>query len=416
MDTEHETSLNQTGDRHNGRSSAAAKIQPKHSGKRWGLAVGILCAAIVLGIFWATSHFTPARKTTESTRTGPVAVPVVAGKVAQKDVPVYFDGLGTVQAFNTVTIHARVDGQLVKVAFAEGQDVRVGDLLAKIDPAPFKAALAQAEAKKRQDEAQLANARLDLKRNAELVAQKIASQQVYDTQQALVSQLEAGVKADQAAIDSAKVQLDYTTIVSPLEGRVGIRLVDQGNIVHASDQNGLVVITQLRPISVLVTLPEQTLREIQKERSQAELTVLAVDRDNKTVLDEGKLVVIDNQIDVATGTIKLKATFANKDLQLWPGQFVNARLLVTTRKGAIVVSAAVIQRGPEGSYAFVIKDDSTVEVRPVKVAFIEDGQAVIDEGLRSGERVVVEGQYRLQAGSKGKPRTAGKPADADGEQ
>ncbi|MCX6897220.1 MAG: efflux RND transporter periplasmic adaptor subunit [Verrucomicrobia bacterium] len=353
-------------------------------------------------------------------RSGPFAVPVLAVKVAQKDVPIYLDGLGTVQAFNSVTIRTRVDGQLVKVAFVEGQEVKAGDLLALIDPAPFNAALAQATAKKGQDEAQLANARLDLKRNAELVAQKIASRQVYDTQQSLVNQLEAAVKADQAAIDSARVQLDYTTIVSPLEGRCGIRLVDQGNIVHANDANGLVVITQLRPITVILTLPEQTLGDIRKQLGHGELTVLAVDRDNKTVLGEGKLAVIDNMIDVTTATIKIKATFPNNDLRLWPGQFVNARLLLETRKNGIVVPAAVIQRGPEGSYAFVIKGDKsgeqTVEVRPVKVALIEDGQALLDEGVKPGERVVVEGQYRLQAGSKVKLRTNGKPAEGEAEQ
>lgn len=387
-----------------------------------------------------------AAKKPEAMSRSAMVVPVLAAKVAQKDVPVYLDGLGTVQAFNTVTIRVRVDGQLVKVAFTEGQDVKQGDLLLQIDPAPYKAALAQAVARKAQDEAQLANARLDLKRNVDLVAKNIVSRQVYDTQLALVNQFDATVNADQAAIDAAQVNVDYTTVTAPLEGRCGIRLVDQGNIVHAGDTNGCVVITQLRPISVVATLPEQTLGDIQKQRAHGDLTVLAVDRDNKATLGEGKLAVIDNQIDTTTGTLKLKATFPNTDLKLWPGQFVNARLLLETRKNGMVVPAAVIQRGPVGSYAFVVKEgkpdkqpagaekparkpaappaggaqpagkspDLTVEVRPVKVALIENGEALIDEGLQPGELVVVEGQYRLQAGSKVKLRTNGKPAAEGG--
>jgi multidrug efflux system membrane fusion protein len=299
---------------------------------------------------------------------------------------------------------------LKKVAFVEGQDVRAGDLLAQIDPDPFRTQLEQTEAKKAQDEAQLANDQLDLKRDTDLVAQKIATQQTYDTQKALVDQQEAAVKADQATIDSAKVQLGYATITSPIDGRTGIRQVDQGNIVHAADLNGLVVITQLHPISVVFTLPEQSLNEIQKESASNEVTVLAVDRDNTTQLGEGKLAVIDNQIDTTTGTIRLKATFANDDLRLWPGQFVNARLLLTVRKGGLVVPASAVQRGPDGSYVFVIMDDQSVKVRPVKVMQIEKGEALIDTGLKPNERIVVDGQYRLQIGSHVKPASADKPA------
>ena len=387
-------------------------------GKRWGRALVILCVAAALAFPWVKNHYA-AKKPAEVGR-GSFAVPVLAVKVAQKDVPIFLDGLGTVQAFNTVVIRARVDGQLMKVAFVEGQEVKPGDLLAQIDPAPYKAAFEQAVARKAQDEALLANARLDLKRNADLVAKKIVSQQIYDTQLALVNQLGATANADQAAIDAAKVQLDYTTIVSPLEGRCGIRIVDQGNIVRANDTNGLVVITQLRPIAVILTLPEQTLGDIRRQLARGDLAVLAVDRDNKTTLGEGKLAVIDNEIDSTTATLKIKAVFPNSDLRLWPGQFVNARLLLETRKNGVVVPAAVIQRGPEGSYAFVIKGDKpgeqTVEVRPVKVALIEDGQALLDDGLKPGERVVAEGQYRLQAGSKVKLRTNGKPAEGEAEQ
>ena len=330
----------------------------------------------------------------------PSPVPVVAGTVIEKDVPIYLEGIGTVQAWNTVTIHVRVDGQLDKVAFTEGQDVKAGDLLAKIDPAPFEANLAQAEAKKKQDEAQLANARLNLQRDVQLRAGKVISQQEYDTQKSIVDQFEATVAADEAAIKSARVQLGYTTIVSPIDGRIGIRIVDKGNIVHTGDPNGLIVITQLHPISVIFTLPEQNLPEIQGQMRKGPLTVFAVGRDNARVLDQGVLKVIDNQIDTSTGTIRLKADFQNPDLRLWPGQFVNARLLLTTPKNGVVVPAQVIQRGPEGAYAFVIQPDLTVEVRPVKVAQIQQGEALLEEGLSPGERVVVEGQYRLQAHSR----------------
>ena len=349
------------------------------------------------------------QKRAAAARAGAGAVPVVAGRVEQQDVPIYLDGLGTVQAFNTVTVHVRVDGQLQKVVFVEGQDVRAGDLLAQIDPEPFRAQLEQAVAKKAQDEAQLANARVDLQRDAEQLAAKIVAQQIYDTEKALVRQLEAALQADQAAIDFAQVQLNYATITSPIDGRTGIRIVDQGNIVHANDANGLVVIAQLRPISVSFTLPEQTLPSIQDARRAGEIAVLAVDRDNTTVLAQGQLAVIDNQIDTTTGTIRLKANFPNQDLRLWPGQFVNARLLLTVRKSGLVVPASVVQRGPEGSYAFVIQTNQTVEVRPVKVAQIEAGQALIDQGLRAGESVVVDGQYRLQTGSKVKPAATAKP-------
>jgi multidrug efflux system membrane fusion protein len=328
-------------------------------------------------------------------------VPVIAGIVTQKDVPIYLDGLGTVQAFNTVMVRVRVDGQVQKIAFTEGQDVREGDLLAQIDPAPFQAQLDQALARQAQDQAQLTVARITLERDAKLLADKILSQQEYDTQKATVEQLAAGIQADQAAINNAKVQLAYTTINAPLSGRTGIRLVDQGNIIHASgDSNVLTLITQLRPISVVFTLPEQHLRQIQEELGAGhQLPVLAVDRDNRTVLDQGTLAVIDNQIDTGTGSIRLKATFPNEKFHLWPGQFVNARLLVTTRRNGAVVPASVVQRGPNGAYAFVVNKDLSTEMRPVEVAHIEQGEALISSGLQPGEQVVVDGQYKLQPGS-----------------
>lgn len=373
-------------------------------GKLLGIALAII--VVVIGGLWFKQYSAKSKNSAAPTsgRGGGglmVPVPVVAGTVTQKDVPIYLDGLGTVQAFKTVTIRPRVDGQVLKIGFVEGQDVRVGDLLAQIDPAPLQAQLDQNTAKKAQDEAQLAAARTTLERDAVLLKDKILSQQEYDTQKATVDQFVAAVQADQAAINNAKVQLGYTTIRSPLEGRTGIRQLDEGNIVHATgDSNALVVITQLRPITVFFTLPEQDLKEIQGELTAGhELPALAMDRDNRTMLDEGKLTVIDNQIDTATGTIRLKAAFPNASLHLWPGQFVNVRLLVKTRKDGIVIPASVVQRGPDGAYGFVIKQDSSVEVRPLKVARIEQGEALIDSGLQRGERVVVDGQYKLQPGS-----------------
>ena len=391
-----------------------------HSGGKMSGATKVFIVAVVAVVGVAVFFMVPKKrgaasavdgKKAEAGRAATGPVPVVAGKVVQRDVTIYLDGLGTVQAFNTVTIRARVDGQLQQIDFVEGQEVREGTPLARIDPAPFQAQVAQAEAKKAQDEAQLANAIRDLKREAELLADKISSQQVYDTQKSLVDQFAATVKADQAAVDSARVQLNYTTIVSPIDGRIGVRLVDKGNIVHASDPTGLVVVTQLRPISVVFTLPEQNLARIHEQTPQGELSVVVVDRDNKTILGEGKLTVIDNQIDTSTGTIRLKATLPNKDLRLWPGQFVNVRLLVTTHKRGLVVPASVIQRGPDGPFAFVIKSDQSVQVRPLKVSQIEGGEALIDEGLRAGEMVVVDGQYKLQNGSKVKVNQGGKTSD-----
>jgi multidrug efflux system membrane fusion protein len=352
---------------------------------------------------------------------GNFPVPVVAGVVEKKDVPIYLDGLGTVQAFNTVTVKARVDGTLDKVVFSEGQDVKQGDLLAQIDVRPYQASYDQAVAKKAEDEAMLASARLILARDADLIKTKVLDQQTYDTQRYTVDQLVATVQGDQAAIDSAKTQVDYTRITAPIDGRVGIRQVDQGNIIHATDTSGLVVITQLHPVSVVFTLPEQNLQLIRDQApdtgggSDPKMTVIALDRDNAGQLGTGALAVIDNQIDQTTGTIKLKATFQNQDLRLWPGEFVNARLLLTTRKGGITVPASVIQRGPQGSYAFVIKPDHTVETAPVKVAQIEDGVALVDQGLSAGEQVVVDGQYKLQEGSKVIPSGGGNaPGGAPG--
>jgi multidrug efflux system membrane fusion protein len=327
-------------------------------------------------------------------------VPVLTGLAETKDVPIYLNGLGNVQGFNSVTIRSRVDGQLEKIAFLEGQEVQAGQLLAQIDPRPFQAALDQALARRKQNEALLANAKRDLTRDLALLAEKAGTAQKADTQQALVEQLEATLKSDDAAIEAASVQLGYATIRSPINGRAGIRLVDEGNVVRAQDASGLVVITQMQPVSVVFTLPEQQLPTIRSESEKSSLPVLAVGRDNATVLTEGTLSVIDNQIDPGTGTIRLKATFPNTDLKLWPGQFINVRLRVAIRPGATVVPAQVVQQGPVGTFAFVVGKEGIAELRPLQVARIEDGLALIDSGLQPGERVVVDGQYRLQPGSK----------------
>jgi multidrug efflux system membrane fusion protein len=333
-------------------------------------------------------------------------IPVDAVPAIRSDVPIYLRGIGTVQAYNTVTVRSRVDGELIKVAFTEGQDVKTGDLLAQIDPRPFQAQLDQVTAKEAQDEAQLTNARLDLARFQALVQRQFATRQSVDTQAALVRQLEATIKGDQAAIDSAKVQLGYTTISSPLDGRTGARLVDQGNIVHASDTTGIVVITQLRPISVVFTLAEENFKEIAKQMAIAPLKVIALGRNEKDQYGEGTLSLLDNQIDQSTGTLRLKATFQNDSLTLWPGQFVNAHLLLRTESKVVTVPADAVQRGAQGMYAYVVKPDSTVAVQPLKVGSITGAVAVIESGIDEGQPVVTAGQYRLQPGAKVEVRTA----------
>jgi multidrug efflux system membrane fusion protein len=350
-----------------------------------------------------------ARRPSNSPGGAGAPVPIVAGTVKRQDVPIYFNGIGTVEAYNTVSVRTRVDGQVQQIAFKEGQDVKTGDLLAVIDPAPYQAAYDQALGKRAQDQAQLDNARVVFQRDGELLAKSVLDHQTYDTAKFQVDQFQALVKSDDANIESAKVNLDYTKIASPIDGRVGIRQVDVGNIVHASDSNGIVTITQLKPISVLFTLPQQQLTQVNEAAAKGQLKVVAVDRDNTKPLSEGILAVVNNQIDQTTGTIQLKATFSNDDQKLWPGQFVNSRLLVTTQKDGIVVPASVIQRGPNGAFAYVIKQDQTVEMRPVTVNQIDNGLALIDDGLQEGEQVVVDGQYKLQPGSKIILSTPGKP-------
>jgi multidrug efflux system membrane fusion protein len=324
-------------------------------------------------------------------------VPVIAALTKRSDVPVYLDGVGTIRALNTVTVRSQVDGKLLSVNYIEGQQVDRGYVLAKIDPTVYQAAYDQAVAKKALDEATLANARLDLERYTRLVASNSVPRQQLDTQKMTVAQQEAQVNLDQAQIDNAKAVLDYTSIVAPITGRTGIRLVDQGNIVHASDTTGIVVITQLQPISILFTLPQQQLGDINRAMAGGTLEVDAFGADNKTVVESGELKVVDNQVDPSTGTIKLKAEFPNLELQLWPGAFVNVRLLIDTLKQVVVVPTAAVQRGPTGTFVYVVQPSNKVAVRPVTVSQQDEVQAVIAKGLDADERVVTTGFARLTA-------------------
>ncbi len=330
----------------------------------------------------------------------PTLVPVEASAVMRRDVPVYLFGLGNVQAYNTVTVRAQVDGQITEVAFKEGQDVKAGDVLIKIDPRSFQANLDQALAKKAQDQAQLDNIRRDLQRHAALVEKNYVARQQFEATQAQVAQLEAAVKGDEASIEYARVNLGYSTIRSPLDGRAGIRRIDSGNVVHANDANGIVIITQTHPISILFTLPEDALQGIVQAMATGPLPVAALSRDGQEQFDVGELTLIDNAIDQATGTIRLKATLPNHAGLLWPGQFVTARLHVSTLRDALTVPATAIQNGPDGSFAYLVRDDRTVEVRKLKLRQNYSKSAVVEAGLRDGDLVVTSGQYRLQPGSK----------------
>ncbi len=337
---------------------------------------------------------------------GPRSVPVSVAVASRRDMPQWLDGLGTVQAYYTVTVRPQVDGQLQSVAFTEGQEVHAGDLLAQIDPRSYQAALDQAQAKKAQDQAQLANARVDLARYAGLVTKHYVTQQQYDTTRALVNQLEATVLGDGAAVESARVQLGYTTIRAPISGRVGIRQIDPGNIVHASDANGIVVLSQMHPISVLFPLPQDELPRVVRAMAAGPLEVVAASRDGKDMLDRGTLELVDNQIDPATGTVKLKATMPNGQGVLWPGQFVDARLLVGTLHQVVTVPATAVLHGQQSTYAYVVKPDHTVEARTVTAAPAGGDFTVIESGIADGETVVTAGQYRLQQGARVEVDTA----------
>jgi multidrug efflux system membrane fusion protein len=366
---------------------------PRH--RRFVLGAGALLV-VVVGWVWLSRK--PATAALPST--GPLGVAVDTALTSRSDVPVYLEGLGNVQAFYTAKITARVDGQLQRVGFVEGQLVKKGDLLAQIDPRPLQAALDQATGMQAKDAAQLDSAKRDLERYTTLAPQSLISQQVLDTQRALVAQLQAQLQVDRGLIDNARTQLEYATITAPFSGRTGIRLVDPGNIVHASDTTGIVVVTQIQPISVMFTLPEDVVLQINQALGAGAVAVTALSRDDQTQLDSGTLALVDNEIDQTTGTVRLKATFPNARNTLWPGQFVNVRVLMQSRHDVVTMPTAAVEHGPDGLFAYVVKADSTVEVRPIKTAEDNAGVTVVTDGLQSGERVVISNQYRLQPGAK----------------
>jgi len=363
----------------------------------------------VIAAVWFGLVYKPAAA---ATKNAAAPINVDTAGVIQADVPIYLQGLGAVQAFYTVTVTARVDGELQKVGFVEGQTVRKGDLLAQIDPRPTRASLEQAVATKAKDAAQLANAKRDFERYTLLQPEDLASKQTVDTQRATVDQLAAQLQVDQAQIDSTRTQLDYTRITSPIDGRTGIRLVDPGNIVRAADTTGIVVVTQVQPIAVVFTLPEEALEAVSSALAAGPVKVSTTNRGGGAALDEGTLQLIDNQITSATGTLKLKAIFGNPRNALWPGQFVNARVLVRTDRNAMTIPTAAVQLGPNGPFTYVVKSDSTVEVRPLKIGEESDGVTIVTAGLALNERVVTSNQYRLQAGTPVRDRAAAVPGTA----
>ena len=369
---------------------------------RAGLGCSIVAIAIIAGC----------KREGASGRGGPGGaarvVPVAAARVEQKDLPIWLEGLGSVTAFKTITVRTQVDGRLDAVLFREGQAVRRGQALAQIDARPFEIQLHQAEGALARDTAQLRDAQLNLQRNKDLLARKLIAQQALDDQAALAGQVEGAVRIDRAAIESARLNLDYARITSPIDGVTGVRLVDPGNIVHPADP-GLVVITQLDPISLLFTLPEDNLPAVTHELGAGPMTVEAWSRDGAQRLAVGQLALVDNQINAATATMRLKAVFANPQHVLWPNQFIKARLLLTTRKGALTVPSTVVQRGPDGTFAYVIDADQTVQPRPIEVDLTQGDTSVISKGLAKGEEVVVDGQTQLKPGSKVAPRHAGEP-------
>jgi membrane fusion protein, multidrug efflux system len=359
----------------------------------------LLTAALAAGGLYFT-HFHALEKVDAAP--APPTVPIVAGTVAQHDVPIYLTGVGTVIAYNTDVVRAQIQGQIISINFTEGQTVHAGDLLAQIDPRPYQALIDQYTGNLERDQSQLKNAEANLKRYTQLGTNGWATPQLIETQQAQVGELQAAIKSDNALIDAAKVQLSYTRLTSPIDGVVGIRQIDVGNIISPSNTNGLVVVTQLHPISLIFTLPETSLPQIQQQQQNTKtpLSVFAYNQDNSMQLDQGVLGLVNNEILQTTGSIQLKANFDNKANKLWPGELVNARLLLDTRHNGLTVPAAVVQQGAQGPYAYVLNPDSTVAIRPIKVAQISDGQALIDSGLKANEQVVVDGQYKLQPGTR----------------
>jgi multidrug efflux system membrane fusion protein len=392
--------------------------QPNFRGIHRGVILACVFAVLSVSLIGCSSS-DPAKRQAQAATSRPVSVAVAP--VQQQDMPVYLSGLGSVTAFNTANIKSRVDGQIMQVLVREGQTVRQGELLIEIDARPFEVQLEQAQAQLSRDQAQLGDVKLNLERDTELIPSGSISQQQVDTQRALVHQIEGTTQNDRALIDNAKLQITYSHITAPFSGRVGLRQVDSGNIVHASDTNPMLVLTQLEPIAVIFTLPEDVLPTVARRMKSATLQVDAFSRDDQTKLASGKLLTIDNEIDPTTGTAKLKAVFDNKDSQLWPNQFVNADLLLETRKNSVVLPTAAILRGPQGTFVYLAKADKTVEARPVTVSLTQGNITAVSSGLVPGDMVVTDGQDKLQTGSQIEPRGAtpgssgtnhGKPADS----
>lgn len=356
----------------------------------WALVGLIILASIAVG--WTLLRSKP------SARGAAPAVPVTYTTATTRDVPIYQRALGTVQAFNTVAIRGQLDGPLQSISFTEGQEVHEGDTLAVVDPRPFQAALDEAIAKKAQDEAQLVAARKDLDRFSQLVARESATQQSVDQQQGKVGQLKGMVDADQAAVEAAQTQLSYATIKAPIDGRVGFRQVDVGNIIHANDPNPLTVLTQIRPAMVVFTLPEEQLGSVREAMLDRTVTVTALGQDNEHELARGTLTLIDNQIDQATGTIRLKARFDNDDERLWPGEFVHVLVETDIRRNAVTIPAVAVQRGPTGLYVWIVQASNTAVQRPIEATSADDRTTIVTSGISAGERVVTDGQYRLTSG------------------
>ena len=403
MDTE-ETDKKQT-----------AETRPVKPFTLWWIALLVVCL-LISGVYIFLIRPGMAQSKAKQAQINQVrVVPVAVTAARQGDFGVYVNGLGTVTPVYTVTVRTRVDGQLMDIYYKEGQTVNKGDLIAQIDPRPFEVQLSQAEGQLAKDQAFLANARIDLERYRTLWKQDSVSKQVLDTQESVVRQYEGIVKADQATIDSAKLQLIYCRVTSPISGRIGLRLVDPGNIVHVADTNGLIVITQLQPMTVIFPIPEDGLQQVlRRHKTGAQLPVEAFDREQKQKLATGTLLTIDNQIDTTTGTVKLRATFPNKQNELFPNQFVNARLLVDVRRKVVIVPSSAIQRGPQGSFVYVVKEDKTAAVRPVGVGEIQGGEATIMTGITPGEMVVTDGAERLRDGAKVDLRTGSKGASVKG--
>lgn len=378
------------------------------------VAAGVAVVAGGMGLWLNRAPSAPVAEA--KAQAAPAGVPVTVGVVTAKDIPMVLQGIGTVQAFNTVTIKSRVDGQIVGVDFTEGQEVAAGALLFRIDPRPYQAALAQAQAAKAKDEAQLQSAQADLERYSKLVVHGFQTQQIFEQQKATVAQIKAAIAGDEAQIATAQLNLGYTEIRAPISGRLGARMVDIGNLVRATDNAPLVTIAQVRPIFVSFTLPQQTLDEVRRQQAKAPLAVEALSGEDDREIARGKLTLIDNAIDTATGTIRLKAQFDNAGERLWPGAFVNVHVVLGIRTAVPTVPSTTVQQGPDGYTVYVVQPGNTVDRRAVQVAGIQDGLAAVTKGLTPGERVVVSGQYRLTNGARIDPKPAAPPAAAGGGQ